>query len=202
MKRYIGQKDIRCNNRRETEQIGDASMPVSKKQLEANRRNALKATGPKDTSLTRLNALKHGLLSKEVLIKGEDRKALVNLGRRLRLDLAPQGELENVLVDRIVSSVWRLKRAVRMERNYIQVEYQQCHGDDLNLIGGQDDEAWSLLVARELGNSSAWLNLTHYETAIERQIYKALHELMRIQAVRTGQKPIAPLALDVDVTKG
>ncbi len=33
----------------------------------ANRENAKISTGPKDTSLTRLNALKHGLLSKEAI---------------------------------------------------------------------------------------------------------------------------------------
>lgn len=61
--------------------------------IEANRENAKKSTGPKDTSLTRLNALKHGILSREAIIKGEDKKALEELGRRLRLELAPQGEL-------------------------------------------------------------------------------------------------------------
>ena len=79
--------------------------------IEANRNNAQKSTGPKDTSLTRLNALKHGLLSKEVLIEGEDNCSLEELGRRLRMELEPQGELENIFVDRIVSSTWRSKRA-------------------------------------------------------------------------------------------
>jgi len=43
---------------------------TSDKQAEANRRNALKSTGPKTPEgkdAVRLNALKHGLLSQEVL---------------------------------------------------------------------------------------------------------------------------------------
>lgn len=177
-------------------------MATSKKQLEANRRNALRSTGPKDTSLTRLNALKHGLLSKEVLMPGEDAKELEQLGRRLRMELAPQGELENVLVGRIVSSIWRLKRAVRVESRYIQAEYEECQHDDWSGRERKDSRVWNLVVARELGNSNTWLNLIKYETAIERQIYRALHELMRIQAARSGGKPVAPIALDVDVSKG
>ena len=40
----------------------------SKKRLEANRRNAKSSTGPQDTTTTSLNAMKHGILSKEVLV--------------------------------------------------------------------------------------------------------------------------------------
>ena len=168
--------------------------------IEANRRNAKKSTGPKDTSVTRLNAMKHGILSKEVLIEGEDKKALENLGKKLRLELAPDGELENVLVDRIVSSVWRLRRVIRTERDYVQVEFENCKYDDWNKRERQDNEAWNLIVSREFGSSNTWLNLIRYETAIEKQIYKALHELMRLQSERAGERPPLPLAVDVDVS--
>lgn len=39
-----------------------------------------------------------------------------------------------------------------------------------------------------------------YETMLERGIYKALHELQRIQAARAGDKPPLPVAIDVDVS--
>lgn len=42
--------------------------------------------------------------------------------------------------------------------------------------------------------------LLRYEAMIERGIYKALHELQRIQAARAGDKPFAPLAIDLDVS--
>lgn len=176
-------------------------MAISQKQLAANRRNALKSTGPKDTSRSRLNALKHGLLSKEVLMAGEEKKVLEQLGRKLRLELTPQGELETVLVDRIISSMWRLKRAVRVETGYLQAEYEECKASDWGIGERNDSKTWSLVAMRQLGNSTTWLNLIRYESAIERQIYRALHELMRIQAARTGEKPVAPIALDVDMTK-
>jgi len=55
---------------------------ASKKQIEANRRNALKRSGPKTPdgkATARLNATKHGLLSQEVLLPGEDEEALKEL---------------------------------------------------------------------------------------------------------------------------
>ncbi len=176
--------------------------PTSPARIEANRINALNSTGPKDTSLTRLNALKHGILSREVLLDGEDKETLEELGKGLRMELAPQGELENIFVDRILSSTWRLKRAIRVERDYIQAEYHDCKFDKFSRTKRQDDKAWNLVVARELGNSNAWLNLVRYETTIEKQIYKALHELLRLQSARRGEKPPIPIAVDVDVSTG
>ena len=80
--------------------------------------NALKSTGPKTPegkAAVRLNALKHGLLSQEILLPGEDEEALRELGERLRDELQPAGELENLLVDRIIASYWRLRRLGRVE---------------------------------------------------------------------------------------
>src|SRR5215211_2959763 len=91
---------------------------TSKKQIEANRRNALKSTGPKTPegkASARLNATKHGLLSQEVLLPGEDEEALNELGERLRAELQPVGEMENLLVERIIDATWRLRRLSRVE---------------------------------------------------------------------------------------
>jgi hypothetical protein len=88
------------------------------RKAEANRRNALKSTGPRTPegkAAVRLNALKHGLLSQEILLPGEDGEALRELGERLRAELQPVGELESLLVDRITSLLWRLRRLGRVE---------------------------------------------------------------------------------------
>ena len=91
---------------------------TSEDKIEANRRNALKSTGPKTPegkAAVRLNAVRHGLLSTEVLLPGEDGEALRGLGERLGAELQPVGELENLLVDRVVAAVWRLRRLGRVE---------------------------------------------------------------------------------------
>ena len=91
---------------------------TSDKQAEANRRNASKSTGPKTPegkAAVRHNALRHGLLSRDLLLPGEDRAALKELSERLRDELQPVGELESLLVDRITASTWRLRRLGRVE---------------------------------------------------------------------------------------
>lgn len=115
---------------------GKKRKAVSLKQLEANRRNAQKSTGPKDTSVTRLNALKHGLLSKEVVIKEGDGKEneeeFRNLLEQLNKDYSPQGAVEEMLVERIAISYWRLRRALRHERGLLREGLDSLYHDYYN----------------------------------------------------------------------
>ena len=90
---------------------------TSERRIEANRRNAKKSTGPRTPAgkaAVALNGLKHGLLSREALVPGECEAELVEFGKRLRAQLAPIGELELLLADRMVSCAWRLRRLLRV----------------------------------------------------------------------------------------
>ena len=154
---------------------------ISQKQLEANRENA-KLGGVKTEegkAVSKYNALQHGLLSKQVLMGGENKKLLLDLEKRLRNELKPATEIELLLVDRISANIWRLKRALGFEKDEVISEYE----GGLGLKGDAD------LFFR-------------YEIMLERSIYKALHELQRIQAARAGEKPPAPIAVDIDVSEG
>ena len=91
---------------------------TSDKQTQADRRNALKSTGPttpEGKAAASQNALTHGLLSREVLLPGEDGAALAELSGRLREELRPAGELEGLLVERVIAAAWRLRRLGRVE---------------------------------------------------------------------------------------
>jgi hypothetical protein len=41
-----------------------------------------------------------------------------------------------------------------------------------------------------------------YEATFERKFFKALHELERLQMARKGERPPAPLGIDIDVSQG
>lgn len=75
--------------------------PVSSEKIEANRRNAQNSTGPKTDAgkqASRMNALKHGLLTKEVVItRGdykEDERAFAQLLEDLQAQFQPVGVAE------------------------------------------------------------------------------------------------------------
>ena len=86
---------------------------ASEKQVGANRWNAQRSTGPKTPegkAVVRRNATKHGLLSSEILLPGEERGALEELGGRPKAELRPVGETEGLLVEQIVAVHWMLRR--------------------------------------------------------------------------------------------
>jgi len=182
---------------------------ISEKQLRANRLNAKKGgiKTAKGKTVSRYNAMKHGLLCKEVLIEGEEENSLKELEQKVRTSLQPVGELELLLTDRIIANIWRLKRAMRVERS--SMEWQKNYQDSFD--DKPDNELGSVLeeivepqkyrekVTSMIANSSTE-KLLRYEAMIERGIYKALHELQRIQAARVGDKPFAPIAIDLDVS--
>ena len=159
---------------------------VTERKLRANRRNAKRSTGPKDTRSTRYNAQKHGLLSKAAIIQTGDAKEdpdeLAALLKALREDFEPDGAMEEILVDRIASCVWRLRRAQQAEVGEIHcaVEIMQI----TRPVGGAERELVEL--SQNLPHENALAKILRYETAIERQMYRALKELRDLQACRLG----------------
>jgi hypothetical protein len=102
-------------------------MEPTDKQIAANRRNAGKSTGPVTPAgkeIAARNALKHGLLAKEIVIDaGEGAESQEEFDAVL-LDLKdqcdPQGPLEEMLVEKIAVAYWRLRRAHRYEVGLIR----------------------------------------------------------------------------------
>ena len=98
-------------------------MASSTRKINANRRNAQSSTGPNDTSRTRLNAMKHGILSKEALVVVgdgyENQEVFEELSSSLRRDIAPVGALEELLVDELIMLTWRRRRVLRYETGVI-----------------------------------------------------------------------------------
>src|SRR5205814_2836316 len=74
-----------------------AGTVTSERQKTANQANALRSTGPKTPegkAAVRLNAFRHGLLARDVVLPDEDFDAFEDLRNRVRADLSPVGPIE------------------------------------------------------------------------------------------------------------
>jgi hypothetical protein len=78
-----------------------------------------------------MNALKHGLWSREVLVRGLNLKENSGewdaLCQRFWQDLKPVGPVEEMLVNQIVTAHWRWRRALRAESGEIALSVDQGH---------------------------------------------------------------------------
>jgi hypothetical protein len=91
---------------------------TSERQKTANQANARRSTGPKTPegkAVVRLNALRHGLLARDVVLPGEDVDDFEDLWNQVRANFSPVGPIEEFLVDRVVNAMWRLRRLARAE---------------------------------------------------------------------------------------
>jgi hypothetical protein len=90
----------------------------SLKQIEANRRNALKSTGPttrEGKERSRCNALRHGLTAETVISGLEDAEDYQDFEVAVTRDYEAETAVERELVLRLASVLWRLRRATGIE---------------------------------------------------------------------------------------
>jgi hypothetical protein len=64
----------------------------------------------------------------------------------------------------------------------------------------RDHETLATTLVRDATSGNALSKLSRYETSLERSMYRALHELQRLQAARQGHAVSAPGVVDVDVS--
>jgi len=98
---------------------------TSFKQIEANRRNAGKSTGPiteEGKRRSRCNAVRHGLTAETVIGALEDAEDYKAFEAAIIADYDAQSAVERELVLRLASLLWRLRRATTMETGLFEIQ--------------------------------------------------------------------------------
>jgi len=111
----------------------------SLKQIEANRRNALKSTGPttdEGKERSRGNAVRHGLTAETVIADLEDAEDYQAFEAAIIADYDARTAVERELVLRLASVLWRLRRAIGIESGIFESVPQGSAKQDDPLSGG------------------------------------------------------------------
>jgi hypothetical protein len=112
----------------ERSQFANRRAMTSYRQIEANRRNALKSTGPKTEAgkqASRRNAVRHGLTAETVIGALEDAEDYKGFEAAITADYDAQSAVERELVLRLASVLWRLRRATTMETGLFEIQAEQ-----------------------------------------------------------------------------
>ena len=153
----------------------------------ANQSKSRQSTGPvAEAGKTKMrdNALRHGLTSKHVVIRGEDPEEYEALRQDLLNDWKPADTQEDMLVAQIAESAWRLMRVHRVESrtcdNYILVAEKLNAAGIAKFSPDPDDQ----ITACFHSSSKQFDNIRRYETTIERSYYRAITEIRKLQKER------------------
>jgi hypothetical protein len=98
---------------------------TSFRQIDANRRNARKSTGPttaEGKQRSRRNAVRHGLTAETVIDALEDAEDYKAFEASIIADYDAQSAVERELVLRLAGLLWRLRRATTIETGLFEIQ--------------------------------------------------------------------------------
>lgn len=81
----------------------------------------------------RLNAVKHGILSRETILPHESVQDYESLLNALRAEYVPNGPTENALVEELASILWRKRRVLAAEGAQINSGIDRAMGNSLRI---------------------------------------------------------------------
>lgn len=177
---------------------------ASEKQVAANRINGALGGVKTDEgkAVSRWNALKHGIL-KEIVSdyeQGFHESVVESLTDYFR----PADFLEHMFVDRLGISYLRLHRAAKAESEYMRSVLNPRRVVVRNLLDNLDfseetvvNEGYVPRITQDAVEQLLGVYL-RYEMTIENRMYKALHELQRLQVARRGEPVAAPITIEVN----
>jgi hypothetical protein len=153
---------------------------ASLKQIEANRRNAQKSTGPRTEAgkaVSRLNALKTGIDAQiHLALAYEDPKEIEALTLEYYNRFAPDTPDERCLVDALISDEWSLRRFRAVEGQVIQESHKTWGGDERSFAESyQANEKFLLRLQRRIDST-------------RRSYLRTLDVLRKLQAERPPER--------------
>lgn len=158
---------------------------ASQNQIDANRLNSQKSTGPRTVegkSKTRLNAKRDGITGQVITLSEEDMPVFEALKAELIAGFAPKTAMELNLASGIAWDMWRLDHLRAIEMNMYALGVTNP-ASDVDCDDPQLHTAMSgaLTFAKE---SAKFALMSVYEQRLNRSIHKNLETLRELQAER------------------
>ena len=176
---------------------------ATQSQIQANRLNALKSTGPQTTqgrAVASQNSLKHGLSTQKPVITGESQADFDLYKDQMLTELNPLGPMESMLADRVISLSWRLKRSVHFQNQAIDAMLQPNTSPLAKLAQSfhlplpnrstpdqnpaDDPLALGRAAIDDLSDARVLERLLMYERRLEHSLYKTILEIQRLNLIR------------------
>jgi len=163
---------------------------ATQKQIDANRRNAQLSTGPRTPegkAAVRLNALRHGLRARTVVLPGEDRQEFYRLCDLLEQEWQPRTSTELFYLEQMAVSQWKL---TRMEVGEADV-YREVTGAKVQIP--LLDRIWQAQCRMERSFARAQRELERIQTSRSFQAQQPQEDLIAGEAV-DGESDLKPEA--------
>jgi hypothetical protein len=156
-------------------------------QINANRLNSQKSTGPRSPEgkdASRFNALKHAASAKSLVIPGEDETEFGELANSYHQQFQPVGPEESLLLEKIVAADWTQRRMRRIEAEVFSTLIAQLGESVENPLGAA--------FIKDCEGPRCLQKIFRCREAASREWYRALQQLRELQNVRLAADPPPP----------
>ena len=160
----------------------------TEKQINANRQNAKKSSGPrtpKGKTRTAQNALKHGLLAQDSVIPSEEAADFDNHLTAIEDSYLPRNRVEKEIVRQIADVMWRMQRLSRIESAAIAASIERTRDVQKRLYPDRMKEGHEgevQLLGTSMLNASKFLNnLARYDGHLSRRFFRSVELMMSIR---------------------
>lgn len=163
--------------------MSQSSRMRSDRQKETSRRNGTKSRGPATAAgkaISSRNRYTHGMLSKLVVIEGEDSARFSTLLNSFRAGLQPRNQIEEGLIEDLAICKWRQRRLVAMETACLTGEIRRQDP----AASSETPAVRAALALNALSIDAHTLQLINrYEQSFDRQYNRTLRRLHLIRAL-------------------
>ena len=169
---------------------------ISDKQLDANRANAQKSTGPQTDEgkqRSRFNASRHGLTGQILLLTPEQQPIYDRLKNGLIEEFAPATEHERQLVAEYATNLWHRQRAGNLEEGIFALGLIQGIADNIEIDDNPEAHQFLSNAKTFLKQAPALGLLSLYS---QRLVNKGQKILKQIEACQSERKKSERHAID------
>ena len=165
----------------------------SKRKLDSARANGAKSHGPvtpKGRKISSMNALKHGLNARIVVLPKEDEDEYNFLLESYVERFQPADLVEMDLVVEMVNARWRQRRCNKTETGLFEAQMVK-QKEELEAAYDSYTEAVEHSFAfRKLSDSGYLANLNRMQSSLERAYTHALRDSLRLQQLRASKNTV------------
>ncbi len=161
------------------------------KQIEANRLNSQKSTGPRTEAgraASRLNSYKHGLTGDLDVMTEEQKEARDAFMAGILDGLKPADAIERQLAHSIADGYWRINRVSTIENNFLAAD---AYNQELDRPADAEQPDVDQALAPALTfikHPERFQLLTVYEMRLHRKVKSDLQQLREIQSTRRADE--------------
>jgi len=163
---------------------------LSDRQLEANKTNAQKSTGPQTPegrAAVRLNGVTHGLTARTLVLKDESLTDFETLFADVQAEHQPATPTEEALVCQIAMAIWRLRRSYHMEAGFLTVRRLRTNDQFERVKDAQLGHHLGIVADDDARGPNTMANISRYEARLRCSMHNAWRDLERLRAQRQSR---------------